>query len=39
MIGQIIVTGEAVVSAPPIVMDSPAPKAESAPISAEHGAH
>jgi hypothetical protein len=39
MIGQIIVTGEAVASAPPIVVDSPAPKTAGAPTSAEHGAH
>jgi plastocyanin len=39
MIGQIIVTGEAVASAPAVVVDSHAPKTAGAPTSAEHGAH
>ena len=39
MIGQIVVTGEAVASAPAIVVDSPAPKKAGAPNSAEHSAH
>jgi hypothetical protein len=39
MIGQIIVTGEAVASAPAVVVDSHAPNTAGAPTSAEHGAH
>jgi hypothetical protein len=39
MIGQIIVTGEAVASAPAVVVDAHAPKTAGAPTSAEHGAH
>jgi plastocyanin len=39
MIGQIIVTGEAVASVPAIVVDSPGQKTPAAPASAEHGTH
>jgi hypothetical protein len=39
MIGQIIVTGEGVGSAPAIVVESPAPKTADAPGPAGHGAH
>jgi Copper binding proteins, plastocyanin/azurin family len=39
MIGQIIVTGETVSSAPATVVDSPVPKAIGAPAPADHDAH
>jgi alcohol dehydrogenase (cytochrome c) len=39
MIGQIIVAGEGVGSAPAIVVESPAPKPTDAPGPAGHGAH
>jgi hypothetical protein len=39
MIGQIVVTGEAVTSAPAIVVDLSAPKTAGAPMSVGHGAH
>jgi quinohemoprotein ethanol dehydrogenase len=39
MIGQIIVTGESIASAPATVVDSPAPKPAGVPAPGDHGAH
>jgi hypothetical protein len=39
MIGQIIVTGEAIASASATVVDSPVPKAIGAPAPVDHDAH
>jgi len=39
MIGQIIVTGEAVAAVPATVVDSPAPRPTGAPAPNGHGAH